>query len=113
MYSTTARQAAARVGQARVGRLALQRGEEGLGHRVVPGLALASHGQGDLAVSGERGVGGGGVPLAAAVGVEDHARRGVAGGDRVAQRGSDQLGAQVIGQGEPDDAAGGDVDDGD
>ena len=37
---------------------------------------------------------------------------GVAGGDRVGQRVRDQLGAQVIGQGEPDDAAGGDVDDG-
>ena len=37
---------------------------------------------------------------------------GVAGGDRVGQGVRDELGAQVIGQGEPDDAAGGDVDDG-
>jgi hypothetical protein len=48
----------------------------------------------------------------AAVGVEDHAGIGVPGGDRVGQRGGDQLGAQVIGQGVPDDAAGGDVDHG-
>ena len=38
--------------------------------------------------------------------------RGVAGGDRVGQRVGDQFGAQVIGHGVADDAAGGDVDDG-
>jgi hypothetical protein len=50
--------------------------------------------------------------LAAAVGVEDHSRGRVACGDGVAQRIGDQAGAQVIGQRESDDAAGGDVDDG-
>ena len=40
------------------------------------------------------------------------AARRVAGGDRVGQRVGDELGAQVIGQGEPDDAAGGDIDHG-
>ena len=67
---------------------------------------------GDLAVAGEirrtrpRSV------LAAPVGVEDHDRFRVAGGDRVGQGVRDELGTQVIGQGEPDDAAGGDVDHG-
>ena len=50
--------------------------------------------------------------LAAAVGVEDHARLGVAGGDRVGQRVGDQLGAQVIGHRPAHDPAGGEVDDG-
>jgi hypothetical protein len=50
--------------------------------------------------------------LTAAVRVEDHSGRRVAGGDRVGQRVGDQLGAQVIGEGEPDDPAGGDVQDG-
>jgi len=49
---------------------------------------------------------------AAAVGVEDHPGRGVAGGDRVGQGVRDQFGAQVISQREPDDAAGGDIDHG-
>src|SRR5580704_1718048 len=93
-----------------VDELALERGEEALGQRVVPALAGPPDRQGDLAVGGEGGVGGGGV-LAAAVGVEDHARLGITGGDRVGQRVADQLGAQVIGHGKPDDAPGGDVDD--
>jgi hypothetical protein len=48
----------------------------------------------------------------APVGMEDHPGRGVPGGDRVGQRVRGQFGAQVIGEREPDDAAGGDVDDG-
>src|SRR5580693_5958707 len=91
--------------------LALERGEERLGQRVVPALAGPPDREGDLALVGEGGVGGGCV-LAAAVGVEDHAGLGVAGGDRVGQGAGDQLGAQVVREGEPDDAAGGDVDDG-
>ena len=43
--------------------------------------------------------------------MEDHARLGVAGGDRVGQRVRDEFGAQVISQREPDHAAGGDIDD--
>ena len=68
-------------------------------------------GQADIAVAGQAGELGRGV-LAAAVSVKDHSRGRVAGGDRVGQGVGDELGAQVIGQGEPDDAAGGDVDDG-
>jgi hypothetical protein len=37
--------------------------------------------------------------------VEDHPGSGAAGGDRVAQGLLDQVGAQVIGIGPPDDAA--------
>ena len=37
----------------KVGELALQRGEERLGHGVVPALALAAHRWQDLAASGE------------------------------------------------------------
>ena len=73
-----------------------------LGHRVVPALARPPDREGDLAVVGEGGVGGGGV-LAAAGGVEDHPGLRVAGRDRVRQRAGDQLGAQVVGEGEPDD----------
>lgn len=49
---------------------------------------------------------------AAPVGVEDHARAGVAGGDSVGQRVRDQFGAQVVSEGEPDDPPGGNVDHG-
>jgi hypothetical protein len=44
--------------------------------------------------------------------MEDHPGRGIAGRDRVGQGISDELGAQVIGQGEPHDPARGDVDHG-
>ncbi len=43
--------------------------------------------------------------------MEHHARIGVAGGDRVGQGVRHELGAQVISQGEPHHAAGGDIDD--
>jgi hypothetical protein len=92
-----------------VDQLALERGEERLRQGVVPALARPADRQCVLALLREGGVGGGGL-LAAAVGVEDHARLGIAGRDRVGQGAGDQLGAQVIGQGERDDAAGGDVD---
>src|SRR6266487_1903672 len=94
-----------------IDQLALERGEERFGKSVVPALTGPAKGQGDSAVAGERGEGGGGV-LAALIAVEDHAGAGVAGGDRVGQRTGDELGAQVIGQGVTDDAAGGDVDHG-
>src|SRR5689334_2021608 len=46
------------------------------------------------------------------VGVEDHPRCRGTGGDGVGQRMGDQFGAQVISQREPGDPAGGDVDHG-
>jgi len=49
--------------------LAFERGEERLGEGVVPALASAPEGQGDLAVTGQGGELGRGV-LAAAVGVK-------------------------------------------
>jgi len=113
VYSTIARLAPARVGQARgIDELALERGEEALGQGVVPALARPAHRERDLVVLRKGGVGGRGV-LAPAVGVEDHARLRVAGRDRVGQGAGDQLGAQVAGHGVADDPAGGDVDDGD
>jgi hypothetical protein len=90
---------------------ALEGGEERLGDRVVPALALAPDQQHDLLLACQRGERGGGV-LAAPVGVEDHVRLGVACRDRVGERVRDQFGAQVIGEGIPDDAAGGDAGDG-
>ena len=50
--------------------------------------------------------------LAAAVGVEDHARLGIRCRDRVGRGAGDQLGAQVIGHGMADDPPRCDVDDG-
>jgi hypothetical protein len=50
--------------------------------------------------------------LATLVRVEHHPRRGITGGDRVGQRVAGQLGAQMLGQGEADHPAGGDVDHG-
>jgi hypothetical protein len=44
--------------------------------------------------------------------MEDHPGCGIAGGDRVGQRTGDQLGTQMLGQGEPDHPARGDVDHG-
>jgi hypothetical protein len=49
--------------------------------------------------------------LAAAVGVEDHARLRVAGGDCVGQRAAGQFRAQVVREGVADDPPGRDVDD--
>src|SRR5215472_8558267 len=95
----------------KVGQLAFERGEKRFRKSVVPALAGPAVGQRDLAVTGQGGEGGGGV-LATPVRMENHARSGVAGGDRVGQRVGDQLGAQVIGDRVADDAAGGDVDHG-
>jgi hypothetical protein len=50
--------------------------------------------------------------LATLVRMEHHPRRGITGGDRVGQRVAGQLGAQMLGQGEADHPAGGDVDHG-
>jgi hypothetical protein len=66
---------------------------------------------GNPAVAGEAGELGGGA-LAAAAGVEDRARGGIAGSGRVRQRVREQLGAQVIGHPITDSAPGGDIDDG-
>jgi hypothetical protein len=67
--------------------------------------------QDDAVVLGQGGVFGGGV-LAAAVGVEDDAGRGVAGGQGIGEGVGGQFGAQVIGHGVAGDPAGGNVDDG-
>lgn len=48
----------------------------------------------------------------APIAMENHTGVRVAGGDGVGQCGGGQLGAQMIGEGEADDAAGSDVDDG-
>lgn len=90
----------------------LERGEERLRERVVPAVARPPDRQGDLAVLGEGSVGSRRV-LAAPIGVEDYARTRVTDGDRVGQRVRDQFRAQVVREGVADDAAGGDVDDGD
>src|SRR5512132_1006475 len=89
--------------------LALQRSEERFGERVVPALPGAAGRQGHLEIVGEGGVVAAGV-LATLVRMEDHPGDGIAGGDRVGQRVSDQAGAQVLGQGEPDHPARGNVD---
>src|SRR5215211_991987 len=89
--------------------LALQRGEERFGERVVPALPGPARRQGDLEIVGEGGVVAADV-LATLVRMEHHPGRGVAGGDRVGQRVSDQYGAQVLGQGEANHPARGDVD---
>src|SRR5215207_3861779 len=89
--------------------LALQRGEERFGERIVPALAGPTGRQGHLQVAGEGGVGAADV-LATLVRMEDHL--GVGGGDRVGQRVSDQLGTEMLGQGEPDHPARGNVDHG-
>src|SRR5215207_5082324 len=91
--------------------LALQRGEERFGERIVPALAGPTGRQGHLQVAGEGGVGAADV-LATLVRMEDHPGLGVAGGDRVGQRVSDQLGTEMLGQGEPDHPARGNVDHG-
>jgi hypothetical protein len=44
--------------------------------------------------------------------VEDHCQFRIVSGDSVCRGIDDEFGAQVISQGEPDDAAGGDADDG-
>ena len=56
MYSTAARQAPARVGQAACRSARPERGEEAFRHGVVPALAVAAHGQGDLGVVGQGAV---------------------------------------------------------
>src|SRR5215213_4845220 len=91
--------------------LALQRGEERFGERIVPALPGPTGRQGHLEIDGEGGVLAAGV-LATLVRMEDHPRLGVAGGDRVGQRVSDQLGTEMLGQGEPDHPARGNVDHG-
>src|SRR5215469_5966920 len=112
MYSTVARQAAARVGQACV---SISSPFSEL--KKLSATALSQHwplrptDKGYLAVLGKISEGGRGV-LAAPVGVEDHPGGGVAGGDGVGQRIGGQLGAQVISDGVADDPAGGDVDHG-
>src|SRR5512133_2019146 len=78
--------------------LALQRGKERFGERVVPALPGPTGRQGHLQVAGEGGVVAADV-LATLVRMEDHPGLGVAGGDRVGQR-------------EPDHAARGNVDHG-
>ena len=70
--------------------LALQRGEERLGERVVPALPGAAAGQDDGQVGGEGGVVAAGV-LATAIGMEHHPGCRVTGGDGVDQRIGDQL----------------------
>src|SRR5512132_848661 len=72
--------------------LTFQGCEERLGERVVPALPGAAARQDDRQVLGEGGVVAAGV-LATAVGMEDHPRCRVTGGDRVGQRIGDQLGA--------------------
>src|SRR5580700_1932594 len=94
-----------------VEQLAFDGGEPAFGQSVIPALPGPAMGQLDIETAGQGGEFGGCV-LASPVGVEDHSRRGVAGSDRVGQRCGDQFGAQVIGHGVADDAAGGDVDDG-
>ena len=78
--------------------LALQRGEERLGERVVPALPGAAARQGDPQVAGEGGVGAAGV-LAPRSAWNNHPWCRVTGGDGVGQRIGDQLGAQMLGQG--------------
>src|SRR4029453_17680833 len=78
--------------------------EERLGQRVVPALPGATMRQDHLEVAGEDGVVPTGV-LAGAIGMEDDPGCGIAGGDGVGQRVRDELGAQVLGQGESHDAA--------
>ena len=96
VYSTTARQVAARAGQDRVPKSSpSSEGEETLCHGVAPALTLAADQQSDLAVFRESSVGGGGA-LAAAAGVEDHPGCGVAGGDRAGQGIGGELGAWVV-----------------
>src|SRR5512132_1526171 len=89
--------------------LALQRGKERFGERIVPALPGPTGRQGHLQVAGEGGVVAADV-LATLVRMEDHPGLGVAGGDRVGQRVSDQLGTEMLGQGEPDHPARGNVD---
>jgi hypothetical protein len=89
--------------------LAFQGGEERLGERVVPALAGAAARQADGQVVGEGGVGAAAV-LATAIGMKHHPGCGVTGGDRVGQRVAGQLGAELLGQGEPEHPARRDID---
>ena len=112
MYSTMARQAPARVGQARVP-ISSPFSEA----KKLSATALSQHWPlrpADKVTwqSPARAANAAEAYWAAPVGVEDDPGRRVTGRDRVVQRVGDQFGAKVIGQGEPHDAAGGDVDDG-
>src|SRR5437868_14047685 len=106
MYSTIALQAAARVGQARVS-VSSPFSEA----KKLSATALSQHWplrptDRETWQSPARSANAAEVYCpAAAVGMEDHPGRRVAGGDRVGQRVRDQLGAKVIGQREADDAA--------
>jgi hypothetical protein len=109
MYSTMARRAAARVGHWRVSSSSPLIEAKNDSARALsqhwpaqPVDSVTSHSPTSAANSPE-------VYCAAAVGMEDHSRARVAGGDGVGQRGGGQPGAQVIGEGEADDPAGGDV----
>jgi hypothetical protein len=88
-----------------VEQLALQGGEEALGHRVVQRVADAAH-RGDqaglLEATAERQAG----VLTAVVRVMDKARGGIALGDGHVEGVQDQFGAQVVGHRPADDPAG-------
>ena len=110
MYSTIARRAPARVGQAWLSVSSPFREEKKLSARALSQhWPLRAERQHDLAVPGEPGELRRGV-LAAAVGVEDHAVG--RGGDGVAHRVADELGAHVLGHRVAHHAAGGYVDHG-
>src|SRR6185437_7315637 len=111
MYSTTARQAPARVGQACVS--IISPFSEAKNDSAT---ALSQHWplrptDSETWQFPARAANAAEVYWQPRPGVEDHPGQRVAGGDCVGQGVGDELGAQVVSQGEPDHAAGGDIDD--
>ena len=77
---------------------------------VVVGIGAGGHALAQ-AVGGQEGAEHLAAILAAAVAVEDEARRGAAGGQSLLEGGGDQIGPHVVGQSPADDAARAEVDD--
>ena len=85
--------------------LALDGGEEALGHCIVPALALAPDREDDAVGPGQLGKVTARI-LTAPVGMKDHAPLWCTVGERHGEGVGDQLGAHVIGQGPPDHPTG-------